>query len=99
MVGWHRFRASGVAAAGTELPLRCGRHVLGNPNPRENDVAVVAPVAAAERHTPAIQHSLERRAGARNVNLRAIALRTASPRRLAFGRRLGSRTAETVASQ
>ena len=99
MVGWRRFRASGVAAAGAELPLRGGGHILGNPESRKNYIAVVAPVAAAKGHAPAIQHLLESRAGARNVNLRAIAFRTASARGLPFGRRLGSGTAEAVASQ
>ena len=99
IVGWRRFRASGVAAAGAEFPLRRGGHILGNPESRENHVAVVAPVTAAKGHAPATQHSLESRAGARNVNLRAIAFRTASTRGVPFGRRLGSGTAEAVASQ
>ena len=91
--------ASSAAALGPEPALGSRRHILAYLQPREYYVAVIAPVAAADRHPPALQHLLEARAGARNVHLGAGARRAGAAGRLRFGLGLHLGMAETVRSQ
>ena len=93
-------RLSAFAAMRPVLARRADGHFLADLEPRKDEIAMVAAVAAADRHTSSAPDMCSKwDCGARNVHLGAIALGTMSAALAHFSGRFRGGMAEAVGSE